>query len=976
QLVDITDLSPNARNFLSTPSSDNLSILVTNETGSGVLVFNDSPSFSGIPTVPTASSGTNTTQIASTAFVRSEISNLIDSAPSTLDTLNELAAALGDDANFATTVTNTLAGKANLSGAVFTGSVTIPSGTGNFNSLSVNGTGVSVSGHTHTSSQITDFASSVSGLLPTINNSGNNRILTSTGSSFEIDAESNLTFDGSVLNVSGCYINRSSINFDIGSSDGSFYITNNYAGLDYEGTTTIIFDDSSISLLQPVSGTNTIFNSGNFINALTVNNIPVSVSGHNHTVSNITNFNSGVSGLLPGVTGTGYVNSSFSGNTYTISVSGLQPSGSYASGVHSHGNISNSGTIGSTSGQILITGSGGLISTTGTLDANKIIVSDGSNSQPIENDANTLLFKMSDGGVPEGWEFLIQDQAFPWNQLSDIPATFNPSSHSHGNISNSGTIGSTSGLLVTTGASGVLTTSSGISSSYITNFNTSVSGLLPAVSGTGYVNSSFSNNRYTISVTGLQPSGNYSLSGHSHSIYDGTLPDINNLIDDKEFLASYPEGDQEVSILGHIGNLAYRNIGNISSTGTIGSSSGLFLVTGSGGKITTASGNYANSIHSHGNITSSGTIGNQAGMILQTSTNGLIQTYIDLDGNKVSMRMSGDESFTLESYSPLSDFMYYLTNSELNKVAARNILEAASNNHTHGNISNSGTIGSASGLLVTTGSSGLLTTSSGVSSSYITNFNSSVSGLLPVKDIVAGTGVSISSSSGVYTINSTVDSVSESASIVTTVFNKTASTITKGSVVYINDGQGDQPTIQLAIASNEMGSSKTYGIVQNNIGTMSLGKVVVAGALTGLNTDQYNPTAPTGDVNGTTLWLSPSTSGIMTTTKPPAPNHAVSVGTIVRTHQNAGVIEVRVQNGFELYELHDVAVTGATDGQFLQRNSSSGLWVASSSGNFSILQVNGTGVSVSGHKHTAYSEIADAILEDPGSALGDIGAAS
>jgi hypothetical protein len=64
-----------------------------------------SPSLTGTPTAPTASSGTNTTQLATTEFVRSEIAAIVDSAPSTLDTLNELAAALGDDASFAATIT-------------------------------------------------------------------------------------------------------------------------------------------------------------------------------------------------------------------------------------------------------------------------------------------------------------------------------------------------------------------------------------------------------------------------------------------------------------------------------------------------------------------------------------------------------------------------------------------------------------------------------------------------------------------------------------------------------------------------------------------------------------------------------------------------------------------------------------------------------------------------------------------------------
>lgn len=70
-----------------------------------------SPAFTGMPTAPTASTGTNTTQLATTAFVAAALAALVDTSPAALDTLNELAAALGDDANFAATVTTALAGK-------------------------------------------------------------------------------------------------------------------------------------------------------------------------------------------------------------------------------------------------------------------------------------------------------------------------------------------------------------------------------------------------------------------------------------------------------------------------------------------------------------------------------------------------------------------------------------------------------------------------------------------------------------------------------------------------------------------------------------------------------------------------------------------------------------------------------------------------------------------------------------------------
>lgn len=70
-----------------------------------------SPALTGTPTAPTATAGTSSTQIANTAFVANAIAALLNSAPGALDTLDELAAALGDDPNFATTITNALAGK-------------------------------------------------------------------------------------------------------------------------------------------------------------------------------------------------------------------------------------------------------------------------------------------------------------------------------------------------------------------------------------------------------------------------------------------------------------------------------------------------------------------------------------------------------------------------------------------------------------------------------------------------------------------------------------------------------------------------------------------------------------------------------------------------------------------------------------------------------------------------------------------------
>lgn len=86
----------------------------------------ESPAFSGDPTAPTQVPGNNTTRLATTEFVATAIANLIASSPAALDTLNELAAALGNDANFATTMTNALALKAPLASPALTGTPTAP----------------------------------------------------------------------------------------------------------------------------------------------------------------------------------------------------------------------------------------------------------------------------------------------------------------------------------------------------------------------------------------------------------------------------------------------------------------------------------------------------------------------------------------------------------------------------------------------------------------------------------------------------------------------------------------------------------------------------------------------------------------------------------------------------------------------------------------------------------------------------------
>ena len=98
------------------------------DTALGLKAALASPSLTGTPTAPTALAATNTTQIATTAFVRAEVAALVGSAGSTLDTLGEIATALGNDASLSTTLTTSIGLKAPTASPTFTGTVTIPTG--------------------------------------------------------------------------------------------------------------------------------------------------------------------------------------------------------------------------------------------------------------------------------------------------------------------------------------------------------------------------------------------------------------------------------------------------------------------------------------------------------------------------------------------------------------------------------------------------------------------------------------------------------------------------------------------------------------------------------------------------------------------------------------------------------------------------------------------------------------------------------
>lgn len=151
-----------------------------------------------------------------------------------------------------------------------------------------------------------------------VKNAGNDRILTSDGSLSGLYAESDLTFDGSKLRVGGTEVSLS----------GHSHSYTDISGFN-EGV------DDRISGLF-VAGTGIIFNYNDAGNSFTISVSGVSFSGHTHQASDIIDFSSTVSGLLPSISGSGYVVSIFDNNIYTLSVTGLQPTGNYSLVGHTH----------------------------------------------------------------------------------------------------------------------------------------------------------------------------------------------------------------------------------------------------------------------------------------------------------------------------------------------------------------------------------------------------------------------------------------------------------------------------------------------------------------------------------------------------------------------------------------------------------------------------------------------------------------
>lgn len=148
--------------------------------------------------------------------------------------------------------------------------------------------------------------------------------------------------------------------------------------------------------------------------------------------------------------------------------------------------------------------------------------------------------------------------------------------------------------------------------------------------------------------------------------------------------------------------------------------------------------------------------------------------------------------------------------------------------------------------------------------------------------------------------------------------NAESTTLTTGTVVYLFGATGDHATVKRADNDSDTTSSKTVGVVSASIAASENGVVVTQGYVDGIDLS-------VGYASGDVLWL--GEDGGFTKTKPSAPEHLVFIGVVVRATNN-GIIYVSTQNGYELDELHDVAINPGTlaTGDVIRYNASTALW--------------------------------------------------
>jgi hypothetical protein len=216
--------------------------------------------------------------------------------------------------------------------------------------------------------------------------------------------------------------------------------------------------------------------------------------------------------------------------------------------------------------------------------------------------------------------------------------------------------------------------------------------------------------------------------------------------------------------------------------------------------------------------------------------------------------------------------------------------------------------------------------------------------------------VSVSTASGVADLSVSV--AASTTNVICQVRNSTGATLTKGTAVYISGATGQIPTVSKALATSDTYSAQTLGLLNADLANNSNGYVTIIGLIAEIDTSAYT--------DGQQLYLSGTTAGTLTGTKTYAPTHLVYVAVVEYAHAVHGKLFVKVQNGYELDEIHNVSAQSPSNGQTIIYNASTSLWekanltagtgigVSNGAGSITVSNsgvtsaVAGTGISVSG----------------------------
>jgi hypothetical protein len=283
-----------------------------------------------------------------------------------------------------------------------------------------------------------------------------------------------------------------------------------------------------------------------------------------------------------------------------------------------------------------------------------------------------------------------------------------------------------------------------------------------------------------------------------------------------------------------------------------------------------------------------------------------------------------------------------LTNSVSVSTLSATLPIALTTSSTGKTISFSSTTAPNGYLLAADGSGGVIFTPA--STSGLT----SVVGISPISAVIAGGIASVSldasyqtagtyvtsvvgtspiSATGTTAITVTIDqsaltagAAKTSEALRTYVKNSSGSTISKGQVVYVTGADGTNALIGLASATADATSSKTLGIAANTMTNNAFGYVIENGQLSNIDTSAATA--------GSSVWLGATPGSLVFNTPPAEPDHAVYLGVVTKANPSTGEILVKVQNGYELDELHDVFVGGVSTALPLVYSSTSSGWVA------------------------------------------------